>query len=628
MKNAKALSFRVLAFILVLTVVFSSSVLFAKAEDEGAYEFSYELETDGGITLTGIPDLTGLGTELVIPAEYEGYKVVGIADNAFENLGKADRKELALRSVDIADTVAFIGSDAFKGCDMIQEVVYSGNLTGIGSGAFVDTPWFQNYELDFIYLGDGKNLKFLIGYKGSDKNIVIPSTTVRIGDGAFEGNKNIESLVISERVAAIGQKAFYNCSNLKYVSSRGSVQYCGTDAFSGTAWLKDYAGEFIFFGDTLIKYVGKKEIVSIPNTFTSIADYAFEGNKSAKYVRIPTSIKTIGYKAFYLYTDNKNNVSTDKYTEIYCYEGSAGHKYALENNLTIAEKLYLPGDFNNDKIVTAADARSYLRFSAKLIQTKSYAVLQAGDMDFDGKVMANDARLILRLSAGLDYSSPEEYLTRPSTPFEILMFYSEILKVAARNEVGFDILRYQTVTDHNFNLNTMSYFTEFKNQLTPEKKAKSQTFAPSSVDALNSLYLCNLVDSGIIKSAKCVLNSSGKYDLTITFNNEVDVEGSDSLTSLIFPVDAREDFNKTLKSRWWYGLYGSSISYKLTYKDCELKAVIDRDTNMFESINMSMKYYGSEIKGRLGGITIKDGSGSEGGNATRQDKVSYSNFVY
>ncbi|MDR1630284.1 MAG: dockerin type I domain-containing protein [Oscillospiraceae bacterium] len=60
----------------------------------------------------------------------------------------------------------------------------------------------------------------------------------------------------------------------------------------------------------------------------------------------------------------------------------------------------LKGDVNKDGKITAADARSILRFSAKLeTPTPEQAVI--ADVDADGKITAADARTTLRVSAGL-----------------------------------------------------------------------------------------------------------------------------------------------------------------------------------------------------------------------------------
>lgn len=62
---------------------------------------------------------------------------------------------------------------------------------------------------------------------------------------------------------------------------------------------------------------------------------------------------------------------------------------------------YQIGDVNNDKKITASDARLVLRISARL-EKASDLQIKAADIDNNGKVTAADARKILRVSAKLD----------------------------------------------------------------------------------------------------------------------------------------------------------------------------------------------------------------------------------
>lgn len=76
----------------------------------------------------------------------------------------------------------------------------------------------------FIYELTSKSNKFVtvIGYEGKAANVVIPEKygdyyVVYIGKSAFEGNTNIESVVIPASIRMIYEKAFYNCTKLKSV---------------------------------------------------------------------------------------------------------------------------------------------------------------------------------------------------------------------------------------------------------------------------------------------------------------------------------------------------------------------------------------------------------------------------
>lgn len=67
----------------------------------------------------------------------------------------------------------------------------------------------------------------------------------------------------------------------------------------------------------------------------------------------------------------------------------------------VEDKTYCRGDVNGDAVITAADARLALRYSAQL-EVLLPVQLTAADVNSDNTVTASDARTILRISANLE----------------------------------------------------------------------------------------------------------------------------------------------------------------------------------------------------------------------------------
>ena len=156
--------------------------------------FSYS-EVEGGIAITGY-SVEG-GTDVIIPNEIDGKKVVGIADNAFTSAGvtpttisntkkvsasylyNKDRitttplmsgptiSGLGITSVVIPSTVKSIGDRAFVN-NQITEVVIPSSVTSIGRGAFSKTD-SSNQNLSKIVNKTGKSFEWgdIISYYGS-----------------------------------------------------------------------------------------------------------------------------------------------------------------------------------------------------------------------------------------------------------------------------------------------------------------------------------------------------------------------------------------------------------------------------------------------------------------------------
>ena len=93
-----------------------------------AATFTYEIK-NGTATLTAY---TGSQTEIVIPAEVDGYAVTALGDNMFKDTG--------VTSVTLPASVTSIGWFAFYGCASLQTVTMGDAVTAIGYAAFDGCP--------------------------------------------------------------------------------------------------------------------------------------------------------------------------------------------------------------------------------------------------------------------------------------------------------------------------------------------------------------------------------------------------------------------------------------------------------------------------------------------------------
>ena len=150
-------------------------------------------------------------------------------------------------------------------------------------------------------------------YYDTIKSVVIEAGVTHIGDYAFYGCSSLASVTIPDRVTSIGECAFYGCSSLTSVTIPNSVTTIGGSAFSSCSSLTsinvDNNNEYysssvgVLFDKNqtiLICYpAGKTEsIYTVPNSVTSIGEYAFCGCSSLESVTIPDSVTSIGSSAF------------------------------------------------------------------------------------------------------------------------------------------------------------------------------------------------------------------------------------------------------------------------------------------------------------------------------------------
>ncbi len=148
----------------------------------------------------------------------------------------------------------------------------------------------------------------------SGTSIVLKEGTTGIADCAFSDCSGLTSVTIPNSVISIGDWAFFDCSDLTSVTIPNSVTSIGDYAFgdcSGLTSIKVESGNSVYDSrencnaiietatNTLIS--GCKNTI-IPNSVTSIGDYAFYGCSDLTSITIPNSVTSIGYRAFYYCT--------------------------------------------------------------------------------------------------------------------------------------------------------------------------------------------------------------------------------------------------------------------------------------------------------------------------------------
>jgi hypothetical protein len=233
----------------------------------------------------------GYSGAVVIPATvtYDGttYPVTSIEAIAF--WGSTE-----LTNVDIPNSVTEIGQEAFGNCPGLTSIVVdSGN------------PRFDSRNNCNAIIETADN-ELIAGCK----NTIIPNSVTKIGNFAFEACSSLTSIVIPNSVTEIGHYAFYSCDSLTSIDIPNTVIEIGYGVFEDCPGLTSIVVEsgnprydsrnncnaIIETADNTLIYGCKN--TTIPNSVTTIGDYAFSGCHGLTSIDIPDSVTEIGHGAF------------------------------------------------------------------------------------------------------------------------------------------------------------------------------------------------------------------------------------------------------------------------------------------------------------------------------------------
>ncbi len=247
-----------------------------------------------------------------IPAEINGQRIVGIADEVFFQL-------VTLTNLKFAEGIRYIGDKAFYQCPDLESVVLPNSLEKMGDYCFAQTKISE---------------------------IEVPASVAVMGKACFENCIHLTNAVLPDSMTEIPADTFNGCEKLEEFKFPSAISVIGDRVFKGTGIIFEEIPQTLTaigddgFGGCFQDDDGTRDPVDeirLPDTLTTIGAEGLAGLNCLKLI-IPASVKSIGEKAF---------------AWLGCVEGEIEVVFEDGCSAELPEGLFFNGTLDSDSTITS-----------------------------------------------------------------------------------------------------------------------------------------------------------------------------------------------------------------------------------------------------------------------------------
>lgn len=262
------------------TIVFANgtkvgNLFYLLDEQSKTAQVTYSTHSDPEFEMPNYGGLQTIDIPKSIECNGDIFTVTSIGRRAFYHCS-------GLNTISISETITSIGEEAFSGCSSLNIT----NISDLNSWIGIDfadlkaNPLFNN-SAKYLYL-DGKAIT----------DLALPNSVQTIGNYTFAGYSGLQSISIPTTVSTIGDLVFYMCSGLNKIEITDLDAWLAIDFKSSNSNPLSTAQHLYLNGEEV-------KTIKIPETITTVRNYAFYGCTSITSVEMTNSVESIGNWAFY-----------------------------------------------------------------------------------------------------------------------------------------------------------------------------------------------------------------------------------------------------------------------------------------------------------------------------------------
>ena len=183
-----------------------------------------------------------------------------------------------------------MGRSAFQDCTNLTSVTIGDNINVGSSSQEIGYMAFKNCtNLTDVFIGHTVRIIGAEAFHGCSRltTVTIPNTVTSIGIYVFSGCSNLASITVES--GNLNYDSRNNCNAIIKTNTNTLISGCKNTVIPNSV---TSIGEFAFYQCYSLTSI------SIPNSVTAISNYAFEECNNLTNVTIPNSVTTIGSSAF------------------------------------------------------------------------------------------------------------------------------------------------------------------------------------------------------------------------------------------------------------------------------------------------------------------------------------------